>query len=100
MLRAGTLVISHSRFHVVVVVLVAVNAGRVCQRKEKQDFLGQVHSNFQIKLRGELLSSCLTSIGDGSLTALRVAIRVENELVEDGRQTATHDGSEPINLEI
>jgi hypothetical protein len=30
---------------------------------------------------------------------LRVAIRVENELVEDGRQTATHDGSQPINLE-
>lgn len=41
----------------------------------------------------------LTTVRNGSLTALRVAIRVENELVQDGGQTAAHDGTQPINLE-
>ena len=53
----------------------------------------------RLKKRGKYNNKqLLTTIGDGSLAALRVAIRVEYKLVQDTSQTTTNDGSEPINL--
>jgi len=39
----------------------------------------------------------LTSV-DGSLPALGIAVRIENEFVQDGRQTSSDDGTEPEDL--
>ena len=42
----------------------------------------------------------LTAVRDGRLTALRITIRVEYELVQDTGQTTANDRSQPINLQI
>lgn len=46
-----------------------------------------------------MVGGVLTAVRDGRLTALRITIRVEYELVQDAGQTAAHDGPEPINLQ-